>query len=156
MLSFLSESRAFGECTDDELKAVAALSDIVSVKAGETIFEAGSPADYLYVLADGYVNLRFRVTSYGAPKDVTIDRKSEGDILGWSAATKPYSFSLTAVADSDCRLWKILGADLKRMCSENDHFGHVFMENMADIIGQRLNILRRMLIDVVQDRMETA
>jgi CRP-like cAMP-binding protein len=156
MLSLLSESDTFEGCTDQELNDIAAAAEKIEFEAGETIFEAGSPADYLYVVGSGKIRLQFRVTNYGAPQDITIDRKIQGDVLGWSAATKPLSFSLSAVAESDCSLLRILGSDLKRMCAENDHFGHVFMENMADIIGQRLNILRRMLIDIVQDRMATA
>jgi len=156
MLSLLSESRTFEDCTEQELNAVAAASEQIEFGAGDTIFEAGSPADFLYIVARGNVRLQFMVTSYSEPRDITIDRKVRGDILGWSAATNPSSFSLSAVADTDCRLLRIPGDDLKRMCAESDHFGHVFMERMADIISQRLDILRRILIDIVQDQMATA
>lgn len=156
MISLLNESKAFGECTDLELEQVAAVAETVSFTAGETIFEAGSPADYLYVVADGYAELRFRVTSFAAPEDIAIDRKFEGDVFGLSAATRPRTFAFMAVAGSDCDLWRIPGSDLKRMCAESDHFGHVFMDSMAGIIGQRLNILRRILIDIVQLHMQVA
>lgn len=127
---------------------------MLSVKAGEIIFSVGSPAEHLYVVKSGLVELLFSVSSYAALQDITIDRKFEGDAFGWSATTSPHAFSLSSVASADSELIRICRADLMRLCAENDHFGHVFMKNMADIIGRRLNLIRRMLVDVVQDRLE--
>jgi len=133
---------------------VASASEILSVRAGEVIFSVGSPAEHLYVIKSGTVELRFKVSSYAALQEITIDRKIEGDAFGWSATTTPHSFSLSSVAGVDSELIRICRSDLMRLCAENDHFGHVFMKSMADIIGRRLNLIRRMLTDVVQDRLE--
>lgn len=153
MLSELKASRLFRECTDRELEKVASVCETETFAAGETVFKADAPAHHVYIVGEGSVDLRFAATYYAASQEITLDRKFKGDVLGWSAIVEPHAFTLSAVAVRNSTLLKILGSDLTRFCAEDDHFGYVFMRNMAHLIGQRFNIAQRMLIDVVQDRL---
>jgi CRP-like cAMP-binding protein len=154
MRSLLKECSLFQGCTAQELDKVAAACDTKAVAAGEVVLEAESPAEHLYVVSEGSVELRFTVTHYVASEEIPIDRMLRGDVLGWSAVVAPHTFTLSAVAVKDSQLLRISSSDIKRWCAEDDHFGHVLMRNLADIIGQRFNMVQRMLIDVIQDRLK--
>ena len=150
MLSLLKESKLFGECTDQELEKVAVACETNTAEAGETIFEAGTPAEHLYVVSEGSVELRFTVTHYNASQEIAIDRNFKGDVFGWSASAAARTFTLSAVAVRNSKLLRINRSDIKRLCTESDHFGHVFMKNIADIIGQRFIMVQQVLIEVTQ------
>ena len=150
MLSLLKKSKLFGECTNQELEKVAVACETKTVKAGDTILEAGTPAEYLYVVSEGSVELRFTVTHYNASQEIAIDRKFKGDVFGWSASAAARTFTLSAVAVRNSKLLRINRSDIKRLCTESDHFGHVFMKNIADIIGQRFIVVQRMLLEEIQ------
>jgi CRP-like cAMP-binding protein len=154
MVSLLEESTLFTHCPAEGLERLAAGSEEQTFAAGETIFEAGSPAEHMYIVDDGCVELRFAVTSYVEAQEIPIDRKFKGDVIGWSAVVAPHTFTLSGVAVRDSRLLRIRGSDIRALCAADDHFGHVFMRNLADLIGQRFNIVQRILIDVVQDRLK--
>jgi CRP/FNR family cyclic AMP-dependent transcriptional regulator len=64
--------------------------------AGETIFNQGDPAKYLYVVRRGEVEIQ--------SDGVTVDTVCEGDILGEMALIDSSARSATAVAKSDCEL----------------------------------------------------
>jgi CRP-like cAMP-binding protein len=150
MLSLLRECKLFGGCTEQELERVASACKTNTVRAGETIFEAGTPAEHLYVVSEGSVELRFSVTHYDASEEIAIDRKFKGDVFGWSASAEDRTFTLSAVAARNSKLLRISRSDIKRLCAESDHFGHVFMRNIADIIGQRFIVVQRMLLEEIQ------
>ena len=150
MIAFLKESLLCSSCTDQELQDIAGICKTVTAEAGTTIFEAGSPAKFLYVVKEGVVDLRFEVIHYKARKEITLDRKLKGDAFGWSALTEPYVYTLSAVAMKESELLKIEEKDLEKLCAENHHLGFVIMRNIAGIVGNRFTIVRKILIDVIQ------
>lgn len=153
MLELLRKSELFKDCTAQEIEKVAAACESKTFKAGETVIEAQSAANTLYIVDEGCVEIRFPVTYLLGSQEVTLDRKLKGDVLGWSAIVHPHVFTLSAVAAKDSTLLTIASVDMEKLCAD-DHFGHVFMRNLADIIAQRFNMLQQMLIDVVQDRLK--
>jgi CRP-like cAMP-binding protein len=148
----LRDARIFDHCTDEEFGAIASVCTEAEILAGQTIFEADERADRLYLVADGTVELQLAVTIYGAVRPITIDRKFKGDVLGWSAVVEPHIYTLSAVAKKDTRLLQIDSTDLERLAEENPHFGHMLMYNIANLVGQRLDVMRRMLADVIEQR----
>jgi CRP-like cAMP-binding protein len=154
MLSLLKESQLFTDCTAEVLKRVAAACEVVTFAAGQTVFEAASPAEYMYIVSDGCVELRFTVTSYAESREIPIDRLFKGDVIGWSAIVAPHIFTLSGVAVRDSTLLRIQGSSIRPLCVEDNHFGHVFMRNLTNLIGQRFNTVQRMLIGTVQDALK--
>lgn len=150
VLAVLKKSKLFGECTDQELEKVALACETNAVQAGETIFETGAPAEHLFIVSEGSVELRFTVTYYNASQEITLDRKLKGDVFGWSASAADRTFTLSAVSAGNSRLLRIHRSDIQKLCTESDHFGHVFMKNIADIIGQRFIAIQRMLLEEIQ------
>ncbi len=152
VLGLLRKARIFDHCTDDELSTVAAACESSEYFAGQTIFAADDRADRLYVVAEGTVDLQITVSNYAAVQKITIDRKFKGNVLGWSAVVEPHIYTLSAVAARDTRLLHISSGDIERLCEQNGHFGHMLVKNIANIAGQRLDVMRRMLADVIEQR----
>jgi CRP-like cAMP-binding protein len=150
MIDLLEKTRIFRGCSGQELTQLVNLSEKITSREGDVIFEIESPAEYLYVISDGAVELRFRVTHYSAPREVTLDRKWRGDAFGWSALTEPKVYTVSALATRDSELLRFKASDIEGLCNEADHLGFVIMRNVSEIIGERFATLQKMLIDFVQ------
>jgi len=154
MLQSLKKIKVFEECTDEELQAVANICRSVAIQEGDRVFEAETPADFLYFLAEGVVELRFKVTHYLATNEITIDRIRKGEVFGWSALAEPKAYTLSALVVQGGELLKVPAADMRTLCSSNHHFGYVLMKNISAIIGERFDLTRQMLVDVIQKQLD--
>lgn len=154
MLASLVRIKSLEDCTDQELEALADICQTVKVRAGDRIFEAGDQADFLYFVSRGLVELRVKVSHYLATSEITIDRVREGETFGWSALTKSKSYTLSALAVSDGELLKAPAADVRRMCASNHDFGYVLMKNISVLIGERYELTRKMLVNVIQKELD--
>jgi len=150
MIDLLEKAKVFRGSSRDELRAIATIAERVTSKDGESIFEAESPAEYLYVVSDGAVELRFEVTHYNATREITLDRKVSGDAFGWSALLEPGVYTISAWATRDSELLRFRASDLRSLCSENTRLGLSIMRNISEIIAERFATVQKMLVDVVQ------
>lgn len=154
MIDLLKEAAVFKDFTSQELIEISKICQRVAFKSGERIFEAESPAEYLYIVSQGAVELRFKVTHYFASKEITLDRKFNGDAFGWSALTEPYIYTLSALTMQDSKLLKFKANDIMKLCTDNNHLGYHLMKNIAEIIGERFASIQRILIDVIQQNLK--
>ena len=150
MIELLKEARLFKECTDKELKDIADICHKITFRDGEYIFSADTPAEFLYIVQDGAIDLRFLVTHYAASREITMDRKFRAEAFGWSALTEPHVYTLSALAANDTELLRINEKDMMVLCKENSHLGYVLMKMTAEIIGERFDLVQKLLIDVIQ------
>ena len=151
MFQILKESRLFKECTIQELEEIADLCKTVKFKNGEHIFKAKSFAEYLYIVSEGAVELHFEINYYNASQELTLERKTRGEVFGWSALTKPNVYTLHALAVQNSDLLCLIERDLKELCTKNEHLGYVLMKNIAEIIGERFQMAQNMLVNEIQN-----
>ena len=71
-------------------------SDVETHTAGETLFDVGTPATHMYVIRRGTLTIR--------ADGVTIERVTEGGIVGEMALVDDGPRSATVVAETDCEL----------------------------------------------------
>ncbi|MFQ5602432.1 MAG: Crp/Fnr family transcriptional regulator [bacterium] len=154
MIDLLKASRFFRDFTDEELEAISKIGQLVSLKAGERIFEAESPAEYFYIISEGAVEIRFELTYYNVTKEITLERRVKGDAFGSSALTKPNVYTLSAWTAQDTKLLKFKASEINKICHENAHFGFIMMNNISEIIGERFASIQRILIDVIQQSLK--
>jgi signal-transduction protein with cAMP-binding, CBS, and nucleotidyltransferase domain len=150
MVELLKEAKIFKNCSNQELNDISNICETISVNEGEQVLEAKSPADHLYVIADGCIELRFTVTHYFSSQEITLDRKVKGEAFGWSALTEPHLYTLAAWAVKDSKLLRLKADDIKSLCSKNHHLGYILMRNIAEIIGGRFDLVQKILIDTIQ------
>jgi len=103
--------------------------------AGSVIFEQGDQAEYLYMVVEGEVNIRFK------PEDgpsIGVARVHREGVLGWSAALGSPTYTSSAVCATDCQVLRVRGQDLRELCEQDPETGSLILERLAAVIAERL------------------
>jgi CRP-like cAMP-binding protein len=114
----------------------------------EIVFEQDAPAEKLYVLVDGKVEIRFK------PDDgetLTVTEIEEGGVFGWSAALGRETYTSCAVCVANSSAFSVLGEELKRLCEQNPDTGVIILERLAEVIAQRLQKTHAFVVDMLQE-----
>jgi CRP/FNR family transcriptional regulator, cyclic AMP receptor protein len=96
--------------------------------AGQIIFEAGQPGEFMYVVTEGEVQIMVG--------NKVIDTIGAGDILGEMALIDVQPRSATAIAKSDCRLAPIDAKRFTFLVQQTPHFALQVMQTMAKRLRQ--------------------
>lgn len=149
----LRKAALFSGCDEAQLHRVAARCESTRFASGDVVLEVDSPAEDLFVVARGGVDVRTLVTSYGESVPFAIDRVYAGDVLGWSAAFERGAFSLSAVATEDSELLRLPGAAFRELCDSDADLGRALMGNIARVIARRLKRLQGMVSELLQAKL---
>ena len=104
--------------------------DVQEFPAGTIIFSEGTPADVMYVVIDGEVEIRFG--------GELIEVIAPGDIVGEMALIDAKPRSGTAVAKSDCRLAPVDEKRFQFMVQQTPFFSLHVMRLLVDRL-RRMN-----------------
>jgi CRP/FNR family transcriptional regulator, cyclic AMP receptor protein len=102
--------------------------DLVSIKAGETIFQTGDERKFMYVVVDGEVDLFVN--------QVLVETVVRGGMFGEMALIEKAPRVATAVARTDCRLACIDEDRFKFMARETPFFALQVMRVLAQRLRQ--------------------
>lgn len=133
--SYFDELSIFRGFTPQECDQMRPLFIALQEPEGSTIFEQGSPAEYLYLLIEGEVHVRFKPDD--APVITVAKVRPEG-VVGWSAALGSPLYTSSAVCMADSRMLMVRGEDLRLLCDNNPEVGAQLLERLAAVIAQRL------------------
>src|SRR3569832_2319396 len=103
----LKRTSIFRDLTEAELDAVAAVSEASDVGPGDTLFQAGSEADAIYVVALGTAEM----TMPG--HEMRLARFGTGQIIGVAALLRGGTYPATVTGVETTRFVKIPFAKLK-------------------------------------------
>lgn len=107
--------------------------DVVEFRRGEVIFRELEPADYMYVLLDGEVEITLRGEPLGA--------ELGGGVIGEMAMINDSTRSATATALSKARAARIDRERFRQIISENPDFALHLMQ----VIANRLRVADQLL-----------
>jgi len=124
--------------TEQELQSIEAAARAVQVADGEFLFLLGDPANSLYIVAEGVMDLCFPLPVGDDVRDITIESVRPGETLGWSALVKPYKFTLTARASGTCRLLGFDRSELLAIFEANPRIGYLLSSRLSELVGLRL------------------
>jgi len=130
----LAHLSIFRNLSDDQLAQIVPLIETCSGSREAFIFQQGDPAESLYVVVEGAVEIRYK--AYDGPV-MTVTHVGPGGIVGWSAALGRDSYTSSAVCVEDSQFFRIKGRALRRMCEEDPETGVVLMERLASAIAER-------------------
>src|SRR3989304_3612613 len=94
-------------------------------RAGEVFFQQGQPADRLYLLVSGRVEICFKPYDGEA---LTVSIIEAGGGFGWSAALGRSSYTSGAACTPDGRCLSIRGRGLRRVCEDHPATGVILLE----------------------------
>lgn len=132
--------------SEAHFEKVLGLAQLVEKKAGDALFLEGDPEDYLYIVLEGRIAIEITVPGRGRVRISTIEPL---DLVGWSSVT-PNVQRRTAAARAvvPTRLVALDAMGLHQLCQEDNHFGYLFMQHVANVIAGRLAATRLQLLDM--------
>jgi CRP-like cAMP-binding protein len=153
MVDGLERLAIFEGLTRDQLHTVGERCEIITVKRDETLFSAGEPAEHLFFVRSGRVELRFQVVYAGTPDEYPLDTVRANGACGWSAMIPPHKYTLTACVVEDSELLRIKQTDLQYCCDADPRMGSVVMGNIARTIGARYEHARKILVEEIKNNL---
>jgi CRP-like cAMP-binding protein len=118
----------------DEL--VDELMDIMkseSLASGTELFKKGDPADHLFILESG----RLELTMPGRTQPTVVAQKP-GDIVGWSSLAGRKNYSTAVRCTEDSRVFKVDKNQMDRILRSHPADGLLFYKHLASVVGDRL------------------
>ena len=151
----LSSFKFFSNVTPENLEAIAQKGEIREFEPGDVIFNIEEPAEHLYGLYEGEVDLSLVFTDkvlktdieyeeaiqasfVDEEKSIVVDTVHEGQVFGWASLVGSGRRTVTARCTESSRVIAIPAADLKKMFDADHSLGFAIMEKLSNIISSRL------------------
>jgi CRP-like cAMP-binding protein len=145
-------------------EAIARCGEVLQSPSETTVFRKGDPADTLYGLLEGEVELtlvfedrllkpdiryeeadRSRIEVLQKP--VRVARVTPGQVFGWSALLRNQPRSLTAATVQDCRLIVLNGDCLHEVFEKDAALGYTLCRRLSEITHKRLRERTEKLVE---------
>ena len=117
---------------DFALKAIE-ISEKLSRRGGDIIFNSGDPAHCFYVLIKG--NLKLTLGNTGP---VVYVAKQPGEVIGWSSLVGREVYSASAVCTCSTKLLKFDRDRFLALLQENSANEALLYKRLAEMLGNRL------------------
>jgi len=125
----------FAAIGEESLKDVAMMAEEVSVGENCVLFNEDEPAAKLYIIAQGEVNIQYRL---GTGELRTVDTLVGGDLLVWSALIEPYRTTAIATTTRATQLVAIDAKRLRDLCDRDPLLGYRLTIQVAKLLAHRL------------------
>ena len=129
----------FARLAPETLQKLASIADEQRVAAGQAIFAESDPAEYLYLIVRGEVNLTCEL---GSGELRVVDTLVDGELVGWAAFVEPYRCRTLATAVKDTHLVRLQAARLRGFCDADHRLGTQLLTQVAQMLSSRLNSAR--------------
>ena len=130
---FIKEADLFQGVTVQTIGEIAMESAEKTFRSGEVIFNEGDPADALYVLVEGTVEI-----SIGEKGAINFMVGRPGEIFGWAALVDPYVRTGTAMSTADTKILRVPKDVMERVMKRHPEDGLRIMRHLTSILAQRL------------------
>ena len=134
MVPDLELTTLFQDVDAEYLALLRPLFERISYRSGMPVIEQGAPADYIYLIEHGRVEISYK--PYDG-EQITISHVEAGGMFGWSALTGSPHYTSSGIAIEDLDAMRVLGGDLRRLCAENPEAGRVILDRLASAVSGR-------------------
>lgn len=118
----------------EQIKAISDVAEVVTLRAGDTVYRKDARADFFYVVLDGQVSLRLPGQS---GVSIQIDELTKGAMFGSCVCFQLVNYSLNAQCTSDSKLLKIESATLKELMDGDLLMGYTIQTQISRIYFNR-------------------
>ena len=130
----MNQLAIFKELDKNEMNLLGPLFEPFSCRAGTVILEQGAPADFLYFVTNGTVEMLFKPYD-GNP--ITVTHVEKDGLFGWSAVIGSEKYTSSAIAIEDVKAVRVQGNELRKFCMEHPEAGKDILERLADGVVSR-------------------
>ncbi|UCD71224.1 MAG: cyclic nucleotide-binding domain-containing protein [Syntrophobacterales bacterium] len=150
----IASTEIFKGLSQEELSEVAKLCEEVILNEGDRVFTEGERADYLFILEEGSVDLRFELPYRKTSREMTVTTIEPRECFSWSALVHPHKATLSCYSTGKAKAIKIRGVELLNLCDKNYHIGFIIMQNLTMMIGGRLTKQQEVFIKEAGDSLQ--
>ena len=130
-LTYLSETDIFRDLTAEDMTWVSQVTTMITAKKGRTIYSQEEPAEVLFVLKKGRVQI-YRLTPDG--RKLTLATIGPGTIFGEMSLVGQHMYSTYAEAIDDITLCVMSRVDLERVLISKPRVAL----RLLDVLGRRM------------------
>lgn len=138
-----------------EAERVLALGKRILLTAGAELFHLGDAAGSLYLVVRGRIRLTLPMQVRNRDEDILVEERSSGQTVGWSALIPPHRFTLTALAPLETQVIALPREALNAYLAAHPDTGYAVSLNLANVVGQRLQLFQAMWLREVQRMVES-
>lgn len=110
------------------------LFERVSFRAGTTVVDQGNPAEYLYFIEHGVLQISYKPYDGEA---ITVTHLEAGGLFGWSAVLGSPKYTSSGIAVEEIDAIRVKGSDLRKLCAGHPDAGKVILDKLADAVSTR-------------------
>ncbi|MEW5871644.1 MAG: cyclic nucleotide-binding domain-containing protein [Chloroflexota bacterium] len=135
----------FGQLTDSQLAEIAMIAEEKNFETETAIFDEGGPAETLYFLLEGSVDLYYTVAGMKRStldKGIPVGEINPGEPFGISSLIEPHVLTSTALVSSSSRVITIDAAAIKALFEKDGKLAYIFTNQVAKSAIERLYATR--------------
>lgn len=129
----------FRQLTDEQVEAIAEISNSICYPSGHVLFEEGQQGDLIYLLIEGDVEVFYTNRKTGLEK---VDIVSREEVIGCSAIVPPYVYTATEKTLNDVEVLEIKTEELRELMEKDPRIGLKIQEHIIKILNDRILGLR--------------
>ena len=129
----------FRQLTDEQVDAIAVISNSICYPKGHVLFEEGQQGDLIYLLIEGDVDVFYKTPDAGLEK---VDSISSEEVIGCSVMVPPYVYTATEKTLSDVEVLEIKTKELRALIEKDPQLGLTIQEHIMKILNNRILELR--------------
>lgn len=138
----------FAGLPEGVIRAIAFMSEEITVNAGEWLFHEGQRADAMYVILSGTVDLKMAINAERIDL-ADLERLTDGDLIGWSSLVEPRVYTLSAIAVTDVHLVKLDADGINDLLDQNPEAGYTLIRRLIGICRRRLTNMHTRFVSLV-------
>jgi len=124
----------FKAMVDTDLELLNPMFESFTCATGTTVLQQGKPAEYLYFVIDGKVEISYKPYDGVA---ITVTHVEPGGLFGWSAVVGSEKYTSTAVAIEALEAMRVNGNQLRKFCVDHPEIGKNILEKLAGAVSTR-------------------
>jgi CRP/FNR family transcriptional regulator, cyclic AMP receptor protein len=136
----------FRNLNSEQLAQIVPLIEPCRFSSGDFVFEQGDPAESLFIVVQGEVNIRYK--AYDGPV-MSVARVGPGGVFGWSAALGRDLYTSSAVCTADSQVFRIKGRSLHHLNEQDPETGAILQERLAIAIAGREAIKQSQVVTML-------
>ena len=129
----------FSQLSPEALDKLASIAEEQAVAAGQAVFSESDPAEFLYLIVRGEVNLACEL---GSGEFRVVDTLVDGELVGWASLVEPYRYRTFATAVKETHFIRFAAAKLRAFCEADHALGQQLLTQVARMLSSRLKSAR--------------
>lgn len=130
----LKKQHVFEFLTPEQIDALSSASNVIKLKAGETIYERGEQTEHFYVVLGGKVAIRL---PENVSASILIDELTAGSMFGSCVSPAFSTYFCTAQCAEESELLKIRTDTFKEILDKDCCMGYAIQSRISQIYFKR-------------------